>query len=252
MPNLILIENLEGITIVTFNRPAQRNALSAELREQFVAALAEFNADASQRALVITGAGGQAFSAGQDLKEARDITAETAAEWQEQLKTYLGTIRNLDKPCIAAVNGAAIGAGFYTALLCDIRIAHPAIRMGQPELNVGFPSIIGTRLMYMTLGHSATVELTLSGRLVDGDEALRRELVNELVTPETVLPRAIEWARDLAAKPPQAMKLTKQALREFTQDIFDGAIETGKRLQPIAYGSGEPQQVIAQFMARKH
>ncbi len=251
MPQFITVENRDAITTLTLNRPELRNALSQALRLEVIDALGVFNADHAQRALVITGAGDKAFCAGQDLKEAEDINEHTAAEWQEQLKAYLGAIRDLDKPCVAAINGAATGAGFYTALLCDIRIAHADIRMGQPEINVGFPSIIGTRLMYMTLGHSVTTELSLSGRLLSGAEAYERELLTDLVRPDEVMPRALEWAAELAQKPPLAMKLTKQALREYTQDIFDGAIDTGKRLQPLAFASGEPQRVVAEFLARK-
>ena len=251
MPEYITVEYQNATTILTYNRPTQRNALSEALRQEFIAALKAFNNDKNQRALVITGSGDRAFCAGQDLKETKTLNAENAAEWQEQLRVYMASIRELDKPCIAAINGAATGAGFYTALLCDIRIAHADIKMGQPEINVGFPSIIGTRLMYMTLGHSATVEFSLSGRLLSGIEALERQLVTELVSSDQVMPRALEWAADLASKPPLAMKLTKQALREYTQDIFDGAIDTGKRLQPIAFESGEPQRMTAKFLTRK-
>ena len=252
MPDFITVEQRDAITILTFNRPERRNALSQGLREETIEALGAFNADDSQRALVLTGAGDKAFSAGQDLSEMADVTPEGAVTWQEDLGAYLAALRNLDKPIVAAINGVATGAGFYTALLCDLRVAHPGIRMGQPELNVGFPSIVGTRLMYMTLGHSVSVDMTLTGRLLDAEEALQRELVTELVAEDQVMPRAMELAQQLAEKPPMAMKLTKQSLREFTQDIFDGAIETGKRLQPIAFESGEPQRTVAAFLNRKN
>jgi enoyl-CoA hydratase len=251
MPQFIIVENRDAVTILTLNRPDLRNALSQALRLEVIDALATFNADDNQRALVITGAGDRAFCAGQDLKEAESLNEHNAAEWKDQLRAYLDAFRQLDKPAIAAINGAATGAGFYTALLCDIRIAHANIRMGQPEINVGFPSIIGTRLMYMTLGHSVTTELSLSGRLLSGADAFQRDLVTELVEPENVMPRALAWATELAQKPPLAMNLTKQALREYTQDVFDGAIDTGKRLQPQAFASGEPQRVVAEFLARK-
>ena len=250
MPELITLEKDNEISILTLNRPNQRNALNKNMRQECIAALTEFDADDNQRAIVITGAGNRAFCAGQDLKEAVDLNSNNASEWQDQLCTFLASIRNLDKPCIAAINGAAIGVGFYAALLCDIRIAHIDIKIGQPEINVGFPSIIGTRLMYMTLGHSTTVELSLSGRLLTGPEALERELVTKLVQPAQVMPQALKIAAELAAKPPLAMKLTKQALREHTQDIFDKAIETGKRLQPVALKAGEPQYFSAQFLAQ--
>lgn len=251
MSEFITVETQDEITMLTLHRPEVLNAIHEGLRREVIAALAEFNADDGQRAMVMTGAGDRAFTTGQDLREAMELDAGNTAEWQEQLRGYLGAIRDLDKPLVAALNGVAAGAGFYTALLCDMRIGHPGIKMGQPELNVGFPSVVGTRLMYLTLGHAATVDLTLTGRLVDGEEALRLGLVHELVPRERVMDRSLELARELGGKPPVAMKLTKQALREFTQDVFDGAIDTGKELQPLAYASGEPQRVIAEFLARK-
>ena len=130
MPDLITFEKNNGISVLTLNRPKQRNALNKVMRQQFIAALKEFNADEKQRALVITGAGDRAFCAGQDLKEATELDSNNAAEWQEQLRAFLTSIRNLDKPCIAAINGAAIGVGSYATLLCDIRIAHTKIQMG--------------------------------------------------------------------------------------------------------------------------
>ena len=100
------------------------------MRQQFITAFIEFNADEKQRALVITGAGDWAFCAGQDLEEAKELDSNNAPEWQGQLRAFLASIRNLDKPCIVAINGAAIGVGFYATLLSDIRIAHTEIQMG--------------------------------------------------------------------------------------------------------------------------
>jgi len=153
IPEYIAIKYQDATTILTYSRPAQRNVLSEALCQELIAALTAFNIDKNQHALVITGSGDRAFCAGQALKETKTLNAEKAAQWQEQLRVYMASIRELDKPCIAANNGAATGAGFYTALLCDIRIAHTELKVGQLEINVGFPSILSTRLMYMTLGH---------------------------------------------------------------------------------------------------
>ncbi len=247
----IAVDRRESVCILTFNRPQARNALDSRMRAEVIDALATFNADPAQRAVVITGAGDKAFSAGQDLKEAANLDADTAIAWQDSLKAFLGAIRNLDKPSVAAINGVAAGAGFYTALLCDIRVGHPDLCMGQPEVNVGFPSVIGTRLMNLTLGLAATVDLTLTGRLVDGEEAHRLGLVHELVPRNEVLDRAVAIAAELGAKPPVAMRLTKQALREMTQETFEGAIETGKRMQREAFATGEPQRMMETFLKRR-
>jgi len=160
-------------------------------------------------------------------------------------------IRGLDKPCIAAVNGVAAGAGFQIALLADIRVGHAGARMGQPEINAGLASVIGAHLMGLSLGHARTVELALSGRLVEGAECLSLGLFNHLVAAGEVMPKSLAIAEQLAAKPPVAMRLTKQRFREITQAGFDAVFEAGARLQREAYASGEPQQVMARFVAER-
>lgn len=251
MADTILTERRDNILVITLDRPAVRNALSAGIRAEMGALLATVNADPETGAVVITGAGDKAFCGGQDLAEAQKFSAETAQAWVDGLRSFYQTIRDLDKPVVAAVNGVAAGAGIQIALLCDLRIGHAGSRMGQPEINAGLASVIGAHLLSLSLGHSRTVELALTGRLMDGAEAHRLGLLNELVAADEVLDRAVAVAGTLAAKPPGAMALTKQRFRDLTQPAFDATLNAAVGLQQAAYGSGEPQAVMAAFLARK-
>jgi len=245
----LLIERRDELVLLTLNRPSQRNVLHYELMAEVESALATLNRDPTVRALVLTGAGPDAFSAGMDIKLASTFDPTRAREWMARIKQLFTAIRALDKPIVAAVNGVAAGLGYQMALLCDLRVGHAGTRMGQTEINVGLAS--GAYIMNLTLGHSRTVDLTLTGRLMDGTECEKVGILHALVPTDQLLPKAIEMARALGQKPPNAMRLTKQRLREVTQAGFDEVFEAGARLQAEAYASGEPQAVMAAFMAKK-
>lgn len=251
MTDAILSRPEGDVVLLTINRPAARNAINFEVMDALDGLLPRLNSEPDVRGVVLTGAGDQAFSAGMDVKVAAGFDSESAARWMQRLWTFFSSLRNFDKPLIAAVNGIAAGAGYQIALLCDVRIGHAGARMGQPEINVGLASVIGAHIMSLSLGHSRTVELTLSGRLMDGQECHAVGLFHRLVEPQEVLPHALELARALGQKPPNAMRLTKQRFREVTQPAFDATFEAGARLQAEAYASGEPQAVMAAFIAQR-
>ena len=251
MADPILTQAHGDVVLITINRPEARNAINFDVMDTLDALFPRLNADPAVRGMALTGAGGQAFSAGMDVKVAAGFDAESAARWMKRLKIFFSSFRNLDKPLVAGVNGVAAGAGYQIALLCDVRIGHAGARMGQPEINVGLASVIGAHIMNLSLGHSRTVELTLSGRLMDGNESHAIGLLYRLVEPSQVVPHAIELARELGKKPPNAMRLTKQRFREVTQAAFDTTFEAGARLQAEAYASGEPQAVMAAFIVQR-
>lgn len=251
MAEIITVERQGAIGIVTLNRPEVRNALNYELVEQAREALTDLNADESCRALVLTGAADKAFCAGMDLHVVRELNADTVGDWMTRLKGLYEAIRGLDKPCVAALNGVAAAAGYQVALLADIRVGHAGVRMGQPEINVGLASLLGTHIMYPFLGHARTVELSLTGRLMDAEECFRLGLLQHLVAAEAVLDKALEVASELAEKPPIAMRITKQRLREVSQADFDATFEAAVSLQIEAYNAGEPQRAMAKFLDKR-
>jgi len=247
----LLIERRGDIAIVTLNRPDKYNAWHAAMRSEVTAAMRELNADPGVRAIVLTGSGDKAFSAGQDLAETEKFDAERGARWLDEWHEMYGAVRALDKPLVAALNGVAAGSAFQAALLCDVRVGHAGSRMGQPEINAGIASTTGPWLMEISLGISRTVELTLTGRMMEAEECHRVGLIHHLVPPDQVMPKALEVARELAGKSPVAMRLNKRRFREITEAGFIDALEAGKRTQREAFATGEPQVMMAKFFAER-
>ncbi len=136
-------------------------------------------------------------------------------------------------------------------LCCDVRVAHPAARIGQPETRAGLASIVGTYLMGLYVGHGPNRELSLSGGLINGERAHAIGLVDHIVPEGEVLTKAIAIAEDLLKVPPVAMRLTKERFRTTTQPGFDDATAAGVRYSLEAYATGEPQRIMKGFIAER-
>ncbi|GHC35931.1 enoyl-CoA hydratase/isomerase family protein [Aidingimonas halophila] len=251
MSDHILTHKQGRVGVITLNRPEVLNAWHSEMRQQLIAALATFSNDDAIGAIVLTGAGDRAFSAGQDLNETRDFDAERAKRWVGEWEALYDKLRSSPKPIIAALNGVAAGSAFQVSLLCDFRIAHSDVRMGQPEINSGIASTTGPWIMREHLGLARTIDLTLSGRLMNADEAYALGLINRLVDAEQVLPEALSLGEELADKPPVAMRLDRQRFKEITEPGFRDCLEAGARIQAEAYASGEPARMMEAFLNRR-
>jgi enoyl-CoA hydratase len=247
----ILVERRGRVGLIVLNKPERLNAWDRPMRDDIVAALRRFDADADLGAVVMTGAGERAFSAGQDLNEAHDFDEARAETWIREWETFYSTLRRLSKPIVIALNGVAAGSAFQVALLGDIRIGHPEVRMGQPEINSGIASITGPWIMKEMLGLSRTVELTLTGRLMAMEECHRIGLVHHVVPRAEVLARALEIAEDLAAKAPLAMRLDRAWLADMTEAAFQEAIAAAIKAHRISYASGEPARKMAEFLGKR-
>jgi enoyl-CoA hydratase/carnithine racemase len=145
----------------------------------------------------------------------------------------------------------AAGSAFQVALLADFRIGHAGVRMGQPEINSGIPSTTGPWIMREILGIARTIDLTLTGRMMEAPECLALGLINRMVPAEQVLPEAVRLGEELAAKPPVAMRLNKQRFREMTEAGFRDCLEAGMRLQREAFATGEPARMMEEFFAAR-
>lgn len=247
----IKTEISDGVLLLTLNRPKARNAVHAAMRAEMRGALATVNDDETIRAVVITGAGDKAFCAGNDLAETAAFNPDEAVSWVADLRSFLSAIRDLDKPCVGAINGVAAGAGLQIALLCDLRVGHPGSRIGQPEINVGLASVIGVQLLGLALGHARTQDFALTGRLADADECLALGLLTKIVPEDKLLEDAIATANDLADRPTNAFLLTKRRLRQMSRAPFDDAFAAAVGLQRAAYRSGEPQAAMAKFLEKR-
>ncbi|MBY6139315.1 enoyl-CoA hydratase/isomerase family protein [Leisingera daeponensis] len=247
----VVSERHGAVEVITLSRPERMNAVNGALRDGLIAALRAANDDPQVGAIVLTGAGDRAFCAGQDLEESRAVAHVDLPRWLSHQRAMYQAVRDLDKGCVAALNGVAAGAGFQLALCADLRIGHAGIRIGQPELKAGLASIVGSYLMTLHVGLSVNTQLSLAGDLITGTEAHRLTLINELVAPEAVLETALARAEAMAALPRTAMRVSKARFRSLTQPGFDAACDAAVGLQMECYASGEPQAAQEAFLARR-
>jgi enoyl-CoA hydratase len=236
-------ERVGAAAVLTIDRPQQRNAVDAATAELFRQSLRDFEADSAARVLVLTGAGGEAFCAGADLK-ALDLDVD-------HVDGPMGPTRLTPaKPAIAAIDGWCLAGGVELALWCDMRIATPDSTFGLFERRWGVPLVDGgTQRLPRIVGMGRALELILTGRPVAAEEAQRIGLVNELVAPGTHLERSLELAEKIAAFPQETMLADRRAAIEgFGLPLADGlALEhrLGREVLDIAvegaarFSSGE-------------
>lgn len=252
MSNAVEIEVTENIAILRFSREEALNALTVELARGIAEGLIELDRRDDVRGIVLTGAGERSFCAGVDLREARGVQVAEIEEWFGTVCNIYKQILLTEKPVIAALNGVAAGGGFQMALVSDQRVAHPGTKMGQPEINAGIPSIMGSYWMSLHLGWSKNQELSMTGRLLAAEEATSLGLINHLVARDQVVAKACEVAQSFSEKPSVAWKRTKARFREIALAGFDEAFRAGVLGQQEAYAKGEPQAVIDAFLGKKN
>jgi len=212
----ILVDRDPPIAIVTINRPQVLNALNQAVIGELRAAINELNADPAVGAIILTGAGQKAFVAGADISQFNGLASMAeAAEFARRGQAVLDKIERLPKPVIAAINGYALGGGCELAMACDIRVAADTARLGQPEINLGIiPGYGGTQRLPRLVGRGMAKYLVFSGEHVSAGEAQRIGLVEFVVPAAELMDFARELARKLAAKPPIALRLAKEAINK--------------------------------------
>lgn len=207
----------DGVGLVTFNRPRQRNALTFGMYDRLAEICRTAGSDGRVKVLVITGAGGKAFAAGTDIGQFRSFaTPEQGIAYERNADAVFQALEACPIPIIAAITGACTGGGAGIAACSDLRIA-------SRDLKYGFPiaRTLGNCLSAATLGRlvgllgqAKVLDMLLTSRLIEADEAFRIGLVGELVdTPEAVLPRAMALAKQLTSHAPLTMRVTKELLR---------------------------------------
>lgn len=250
----VLVDRRGHVLVLTLNRPAARNAATAEMATIIGDALHAAESDRSVRAVVITGAGERSFCAGADLAGvARNEPPLHPAhpEW-----SFLGLVRQPVKtPIIAAVNGFALGGGFAVVLACDIAVAASTATFGMPEVKRGLLAAAGGPLRLATAVPSKVAMYTmLTGEPMDAETAQRWGLVNEVVPAEDVLPRALAVAEQIAANAPLAVHATKAVGRGIIDDEFAGE-ELGWRVidteLPIVKSSDDASEGPRAFMEKR-
>jgi len=249
----------EGATLLlTLDRPDARNAYSEAMVDSLVRALDEADRDDEVRCIILTGAGA-AFSAGGDLKRMLNHEGMFAGGPVELRRRYIDGIQRIprrfalaEKPVIAAINGPAIGAGLDLACMCDLRIAARGAQLGSTFVKVGLvPGDGGAYFLSRTVGFSRALELMLTARLVDTDEALRIGLVHQAVDPAELLPTARALAEQLAALPPLALRMTKRAAYRSHDADLEQALELAATYQGVVQNTADHHEAVQAMLERR-
>jgi 2-(1,2-epoxy-1,2-dihydrophenyl)acetyl-CoA isomerase len=239
-----------AVLTVTLNRPDVLNAFNGAMHRALNAALKEARDD-EVRAVVVTGAG-RGFCVGQDLTEFRDAAGDIGDRLRSTYHPNILAVRALEKPVIAAVNGAAAGAGMSFACACDIRIAADAAVFVPAFVNIGLvPDSGGTFFVTRLLGYARAFEWLCSGRRLSAAEAHAFGLVSEVVEADALTARAAELAATLAALPTKAIGMTKRLLDRAGGSTLDEQLEWEAQLQAVATQSEDFGEGVQAFLGKR-
>ena len=249
----------DGIAVLTLNDPDQRNPISDDdMIDELVDALERLNADPAVRVAILTGAG-TAFSSGGNVKRMAEAAAERARAPVQTRSYYKQGIQRiplafeaLDVPIIAAVNGAAIGAGCDLACMCDIRIAGASARFAESFVKVGIvPGDGGAWLLPRVVGYSKACEMAFTGDMLDAAEALACGLVSRVVPDAELMDVAMALAGRIAANPPQAVRLTKRLIREGRHTRLDTLLEMSAVMQSLVHATADHREAVTAFVEKR-
>jgi enoyl-CoA hydratase len=243
-----------GVAVLTLDNPDQRNAMSEAMTAAWVAAVDELAADRSLRVVVVTGEG-SAFCSGGDTSWIASEPGATVADLRHRMLPFYRawlSIRRLEVPTIAAVNGPAVGAGLCLALACDLRFAATDALLGAPFVRLGMhPGMAATWLLPDVVGLAHARDLLLTGRMVGAEEALRIGLVSRVIEAEGFVAEVLRVASEVAATAPQPSRLTTVALRDGGPADVESALQWEALAQPVTLATEDLQEGIAAARERR-
>ena len=249
----LIVERDEDVLVVTLNRPERLNAMRNHLRAELIEALKEAEANGGVRAVVVTGAGDKAFSAGADIAELQERTLYTELSRPAELRRELPRIaEGLAKPVVAAINGFCLGAGLELALACTLRIAAARARLGLPEINLGvIPGSGGTQRLARLVGLGWALHMVLTGEPLTAEQGLRIGLVTEITADQELLPRAKSLARLMGGKAPVALAAARDAvLRSLDMDLASG-LDFERKLFAICAATEDKAEGVRAFLEKR-
>lgn len=247
------------IMMVTLNRPDIHNAISHQsMIDEIVEACSIANNDQNIRALILSGTG-KSFCAGGNIKDMRDKTDMFSGDTAEIESAYKAGIQkiplafaSLEVPAIAAVNGAAIGAGFDIAMMCDIRIGSTTARFSESFVKLGIiPGDGGAWFLPRKIGPARAAQMALTGMMVDADTALEWGIISECLAPENLLTRAWEIAKEIAKNPPLAIRQTKRLLQLSEQTSLPEMLDLCAKAQAQLHHTHDHMEAVSAFIEKR-
>lgn len=245
---MLHIDRQPPIFHISFNRPEARNALNEDLRRALREALNAAEADSEARCVLLTGEGPD-FCAGADIKQLGQRTMLGSAWAADRLDTL---VESLSKPVVAALHGNTLGGGFELSLACTMRLAASDLRVGLPEIKLGvFPALGATQRLPRIIGEAIALDLILTGRTIDADQALRWGIVSKVVPTGELRAAAWELALVLARRPPIAMRVATDAVRRSSDMSRSDGIEFERRLFGLVCGTEDKSEGVTAWIEKR-
>ncbi|GGB22320.1 enoyl-CoA hydratase [Sphingomonas metalli] len=245
----IIVEQRGAVTLVTLNRPKALNALNGQVLDELLAAMAAFDADPAQGCAVITGSE-KAFAAGADIKEMQAQGFATMyghdffAGWDRFTRTR--------KPIIAAVAGYALGGGCELAMMCDFILAADTANFGQPEIKLAVsPGMGGSQRLARAVGKAKAMEMCLTGRMMDAQEAERAGLVSRIVPAAELVEEAVKTAATIAGMAPLAVLANKEMVNTAFETGLAAGVQFERRLFHGLFGTEDQKEGMAAFVEKR-
>lgn len=245
----ILVEQRGAVTLITLNRPQALNALNSQMLVEMIQAFTEFDADSTQVCAVVTGSE-KAFAAGADIKEMadKDFADMYAANFFQGWEKVTAT----RKPWIAAVNGFALGGGCELAMMSDIILAGDSAKFGQPEIKLGvIPGMGGSQRLTRAVGKSKAMDMCLTGRMMNAEEAERAGLVTRVVPAAELIDEALKMAEQIASLGPLAVIGNKEAVNAAFETTLHQGLQFERRLFHAICATEDKKEGMAAFVAKR-
>ncbi len=246
----ILVEQRGAVTLITLNRPQALNALNGQVLKDLIGVFAQYDADPSQRCAVLTGSE-KAFAAGADIKEMAD---KPAADFflEDFFSEWTSKVTATRKPWIAAVAGFALGGGCELAMMADFIIAADTAKFGQPEIKLGVaPGMGGSQRLTRAVGKAKAMEMCLTGRMMDAEEAERAGLVTRIVPATDLVEDALKTAQVIAAMPPMAAMINKEMVNLAFETGLNQGLLTERRLFQILTATEDKKEGMTAFVEKR-
>ena len=249
---MISVERRDEIAIVSLNRSEKLNAISRAMLRQLTEIFKTFGDDKSLRAIILTGAGDKAFSAGTDLSELINVPADEARRVADGGQQLCNDVENCRVPVIAAINGIAAGAGCEIALASHLRIASPNASFSLPEIKLGIiPGYGGTQRLAREVGHSRAIEIMLTARTVQSEEASQIGLINRIAPADSLLPEAMHLAGEISALAPLAINACLEAVTKGTQLPLDEGLALEADLFASLFATRDMREGTRAFLEKR-
>jgi len=246
----VIVETQNNVGVITLNRPKALNALSAQLMSELAEVIQKLDSDDAVAAILITGSE-KAFAAGADIKEMREKTF-IEAYTKDFITENWESVAACRKPVIAAVNGFALGGGCELAMMCDVIIASDTAMFGQPEIKIGIiPGAGGTQRLSRLVGKAKAMDLVLTGRMMDANEAERAGLVSRIVPTDKLLEEAMQVAETIASMSRPSTLMAKESVNRAFESTLSEGIRFERRLFHSLFATDDQTEGMGAFIEKR-